>query len=299
MTELRTPIRVSKVAAGAELPLLREDLRLFPGAPLANRAPSWLIYDPSRNRYFQIGDGMFQLLSLWTAGTPEVLLQRVEAEFGTRAHPQQLAELVRFLSAHCLLVEPLGGRAALLRMVGAARHGWLKSAVHNYLFFRIPLVRPQKFLEKTAWLAQALSGRVAIALYALLTLLGLLACRGSGTCFSATFPHFFNWENGLYLAISIGVVKTAHEMGHAYTAVRYGTRVQTMGIAFLVMTPVLYTDVSDSWRLRSASAASRHRSRWRRCRTGHSRARHLSLGLSARRGLRVRSPSRWRRVPGL
>ncbi|HSG62714.1 MAG TPA: HlyD family efflux transporter periplasmic adaptor subunit, partial [Pseudomonadales bacterium] len=40
-----------------------------------------------------------------------------------------------------------------------------------------------------------------------------------------------------------------HEMGHAFTAKRYGCRVPTMGIAFLVLFPMAYTDVNDVWKL--------------------------------------------------
>ncbi len=38
-------------------------------------------------------------------------------------------------------------------------------------------------------------------------------------------------------------------MGHALTAKRYGCRVPSMGIALLVLWPVLYTDVTETWKL--------------------------------------------------
>ena len=40
-------------------------------------------------------------------------------------------------------------------------------------------------------------------------------------------------------------------MGHALTAKRCGCRVPTMGVAFLVMWPMAYTDVTESWKLDS------------------------------------------------
>ena len=40
-----------------------------------------------------------------------------------------------------------------------------------------------------------------------------------------------------------------HELGHAYTAKRLGCRVPTMGVAFLVMAPFLYTDTGEVWKL--------------------------------------------------
>jgi len=50
-------------------------------------------------------------------------------------------------------------------------------------------------------------------------------------------------------ALSLTLVKMLHECGHAFTAKRLGCRVPTMGVAFLVMWPVLFTDVNETWRL--------------------------------------------------
>jgi putative peptide zinc metalloprotease protein len=44
-------------------------------------------------------------------------------------------------------------------------------------------------------------------------------------------------------------VKSIHELGHAFTAHRLGCRVASMGLALLVLFPVLYTDTTDAWRL--------------------------------------------------
>ena len=46
-------------------------------------------------------------------------------------------------------------------------------------------------------------------------------------------------------------IKIIHELGHAYTATRYGSKVASMGVAMLVMMPMLYTDTTDAWRLNS------------------------------------------------
>ncbi|WP_052700711.1 site-2 protease family protein [Methylocucumis oryzae] len=51
--------------------------------------------------------------------------------------------------------------------------------------------------------------------------------------------------------MAIGFSKLLHELGHAYTAARYGCRVPVMGLAFMAMLPMPYTDVSDAWRLSS------------------------------------------------
>ena len=51
-------------------------------------------------------------------------------------------------------------------------------------------------------------------------------------------------------ALSLVAVKAIHELGHAYTAKNFGCNVNSMGIAFLVFFPFLYTDNTNAWRLR-------------------------------------------------
>ena len=69
------------------------------------------------------------------------------------------------------------------------------------------------------------------------------------------FTHTFSAYGGLSAAIGIGLslslAKILHEMGHALTARHFGRRVPAMGVAFLVMMPVLYTDTNDAWKLNS------------------------------------------------
>jgi len=49
-----------------DLPRLREDLKLYPGAPLRDGSPSWRILDPVRNAFFEIGWLEFELLARWS-----------------------------------------------------------------------------------------------------------------------------------------------------------------------------------------------------------------------------------------
>ena len=67
--------------------------------------------------------------------------------------------------------------------------------------------------------------------------------------FSASLVDNFNFEGLLAYAVALIVVKLLHELGHAFTAKYYGCRVPAMGVAFLVMWPVAYTDTNESWRL--------------------------------------------------
>ena len=67
--------------------------------------------------------------------------------------------------------------------------------------------------------------------------------------FTTTFDYFFNLQGLIYFGLAMVAVKIAHELGHALVAKHYGLRVSSMGIALLVLFPVLYTDNTDAWRL--------------------------------------------------
>ena len=56
--------------------------------------------------------------------------------------------------------------------------------------------------------------------------------------------------SGFMLALVIS--KICHELGHALVATHFRVRVSHMGIALVVLWPMLYTDTSESWKLRSS-----------------------------------------------
>jgi putative peptide zinc metalloprotease protein len=68
--------------------------------------------------------------------------------------------------------------------------------------------------------------------------------------FISSLVDTFSLSGLLSYGFAIFLVKVCHELGHAFTAKQSGCRVPTMGIAFLVMWPVAYTDTNETWRLR-------------------------------------------------
>jgi len=87
-----------------------------------------------------------------------------------------------------------------------------------------------------------------------LSLAGLYLTGRQWDVFRATFLGFLTPEGFLLFAVTLVFVKIGHELGHALIATHFGCRVPTMGIAFLVMLPMLYTDVTDAWKVRSRRA---------------------------------------------
>ncbi|MEM8974483.1 MAG: peptidase, partial [Pseudomonadota bacterium] len=165
-----------------KLPQLRSELSLRLGAASEDGSNGWLIYDPVQHRYFQIDQTAYELLSVWPqCQDADALIAAVAARFATSVEPLQIHELVRFLVESNLTSESPTGDwryfAASARRRAHA-HGPLMRLAHNYLFFRIPLWRPQRFLTSTLPLVAPLYTRTAAIVILLLGLVGLyLASR--------------------------------------------------------------------------------------------------------------------------
>jgi putative peptide zinc metalloprotease protein len=237
-------------ALPAVLPALREDLHLLPAAANRDGSPAWMIQDPVGNRFFRIGWLEFALLSRWEQGTPQALLAAVRRDTPLSVSEDELLHLLMFLAQQQLLrTSDAAGSDRLAALRKARSATGLKWLLHNYLFIRMPLWRPGRFLRATMpWVAPLFS-RTFVGLVALLTLVGVVLASRQWDTFVATFQDKLSFEGLFGYMVALAVTKSLHELGHAYTATRYGVRVAHMGVALLVMWPVLYTDTSESWKL--------------------------------------------------
>lgn len=236
----------------APLPELREELRIDRSAPLLDGAPSWSIFDPVQHAYFQIGQAELAMLAAWRGATLGDMRRRYAQQNGSAPEPGALRALLQFLAANSLTRAPLGHTvASLSQRESARRQSWWQWLLHHYLFVRIPLVRPDAFLRCTVGaVAFVFTLPFALTIVAM-GLLGLYFASRQWDVFVHTFSYFFSLQGLAIYGASLAVTKTLHELGHAYAATRYGCRVPTMGVALLVMLPVLYTDTTDTWKLRS------------------------------------------------
>lgn len=233
------------------LPALRSDLQLMESAAAEDGSPGWMIYDALRNRYFRIGLDTFRLLGLWRPGDAVDTLATEAQSHGLDIDREQIHGLLMFLTTN-QLVQAEGPQAikTLEAQYQKSRQNLFNWLIHHYLFFRIPLWRPDTFLRKTLpWVAPLFDYRLLWGIR-ILGVIGVLLVVQKWEQFSATFMHFFSWEGLAWYGLALLVVKSAHELGHAYVARRHHCRVASIGIAFLVMFPMLYTDTTDAWRLR-------------------------------------------------
>lgn len=232
------------------LPPLREDLHISRGAPLLNGAPSWVIYDPIRHRFFQVGQRTIEMILSWSAGTVSRLQSDLRSQRALRVGTQDILAVLQFLKTSDLLAEDERGVAKRFEQrAKKQRSTILQWMLHRYIFFRVPLVRPNAFLQATWPVVRPVFSRGFVALTLVVLVIALYL---AGRQFSDVQAHFlaaFSLGGAVTYAAALVFVKILHEFGHAYQAVGRGLRVPVMGVAFIVMFPLLYTDTTDVWRL--------------------------------------------------
>lgn len=215
-------------------------------------SPTWLIEDPVRNRFFKIGWAACALLSNWHLADPVSIKQEAGRGLPFDIDDDDVKNLSKFLVNNQLVdVENADGTKALVAIYNRSKQSWFKWLLHNYLFIKFPLVRPDNFLEATSFLTDWIYSRTFLIMTLTSLFMGSFMVMRQVDQFIATLIDTVSFEGFARYTVAIVFAKIIHEFAHAFTAKRYGCRVPTIGVAFLVLWPVLYTDTTDAWRLTS------------------------------------------------
>lgn len=231
------------------LPQFRQDLELFRGPDEADGSPTYNLLDPVTAKYYKIKWGEALILNyLRPKMTLDELCKEIETHTTLKVSPDEIKQFFAEAFRHHLLALPTPSDL-LLKESEQAQVGYIKWILLHYLYIRFPLINPDDFLTRTLPLVKPFSSRVAFLIYFILGALGIFLLLDRFDEFLNTFTYFFNFEGLLVYALAIIFVKIIHEFAHAYTAKAYGVHIPTMGVLLMVLWPVLYTDITDSWKL--------------------------------------------------
>ncbi|GAB4166412.1 MAG: hemolysin D [Terrimicrobiaceae bacterium] len=188
-----------------------------------------------RTRIRDILPSLRQRSSYWKAVPPEQGI----AELATLAQQLGAAGLLRVQAAGAI---ERGRRARELKK----KHRF-ESAVGHALFFKKSIYDPDRLLDRWMPYVRWIYSPVTLTLCGLFMLSSLLLAIRRWDDITALGANFFTLHNlGLTWVLFIGV-KIVHEFGHAFTAKRHGAEVHEMGFMFILFTPYLYCNVTDSW----------------------------------------------------
>lgn len=165
-------------------------------------------------------------------------------------------ELIRFLDRlirQRLVISTQVGGSGLLRAATGTSSGMKPlKLLAGLLRIQIPLVNPSRFLTRVVPCLSFLFTRSTAAALGGLFLLaaGLITLRFDS--FRHGIPDLATFADRQNLPLIIAtfvLVKCIHEIGHAVACRHFGADCSECGVMFLIGAPVLYTNVSESWKL--------------------------------------------------
>lgn len=215
----------------------------------------WVVKEPVALNYYRFHEEEHAILNMLDGqNSLQQIKDRFQAEFAPqRITLQDLQQFVGMLHRSGLVISQSSGQGRQLRRRGdEKRKKEVLGKLANIFALRFRGIDPEKLLNFlnpfTWWLFTPLC-------LCFVALLGLSALTLVGMNYHEfrtklpTFQQFFAAENWIYLGATMGIVKILHEFGHGLSCKRYGGECHEMGLMFLVFTPCLYCNVSDSWML--------------------------------------------------
>ena len=233
-------------------PAIREDLTLYPGPTATNGYPTWTLHDPARNQYFSIDWMTFEIISRMRLGSFEAIADSISKETTLALDEDVIKNVISFLDENELIQRHDAMENDLLQERRNVREkSWSQSLLHGYLFFRVPLLKPDQWLDGVLPYFSFLFSGFFLKLTLFVFFMGLIGVFQQWEVFQTTLIDTFSLSGLMNYGLALVGIKFIHELGHALVAKKNGCRVPTMGLAFLVMWPVAYTDVTESWKLNS------------------------------------------------
>lgn len=233
-----------------QLPKLRNDIEIKYGGYDKYNSPTWVIHDYVSEKFYRVGWTEYEILSRWHLGSSEKICNSVNQDTVLNIQDINIQKVLGFLQLYDLIDFNTDNSAeGLYVRYVKTKQGIFKRLLMEYLFFKVPLVYPDSFLNKIKPYINLLFSKWVLYFFVLISISGVYLVTRSWSNFVSQYDYFFTVENLVLLFVVITLTKIIHELAHAFTAKYYGCKVSTMGVAFLVLFPVFYTDTTDSWRL--------------------------------------------------
>lgn len=232
----------------AGLPPLRTDLVLKSTTKDEDGSPNWVIHDPIAGKYTKLGWQEYEILSRWQLGDTVKIASAISRESNLNVTPSQVEQFASYLLRSGMLRADWRALASL----GDARQAIIDqntSAImtSQVLFPKFPIFRPQRFLDLTYPYVAPFFTKGFLSLTVAVFFIAFFLVSRQWNEFASTFSFLFSVEGVVATICALILSKCLHELAHAYVSKKYGVRVPSMGIAFLVFFPVLFTETSDAW----------------------------------------------------
>ena len=120
----------------------------------------------------------------------------------------------------------------------------------NPVYMKIPLVGGKHLERVGAWLVPLVSLPV-LGLVVCLWIVAAISVLIHWDWFATLTGKLFVSDGWMWWGLAWLTLKTAHELGHAVTAVSVGSSIRSAGVSLIFMAPVPYVDLTDLWAIPS------------------------------------------------
>jgi putative peptide zinc metalloprotease protein len=261
---ISVPASVERTAAEPEtefhfraqslLPPLRKDLKVTPISIRGRQA--YVVKDPLSLQYFRWGEKELHLSTLLdgtkTGEQILSLMQQAFPEFDYDSDDLRTA-IHQFMNAGLLLTDGTMAQNIFHQRRHAINKAkksklWL-TILSKFISFKITLFDPDLLLLRMSRkLAFLWTWKAVAVLLAMMCVSGWLLARDTGSL-AARMPNIFGWENLFIIWVVMILVKIVHEFGHGLACKHFGGEVHEMGAMFILFSPFLFCNATDSWTL--------------------------------------------------
>jgi putative peptide zinc metalloprotease protein len=219
-----------------------------------------VLQDPASNQFFRLNEAAYRFVALLDGRKTVSQVWRICSDQLGDSAPTQgegIQLLGQLYTSNLLHADLPPDAEGLFKRYQKRIRREVQGYLMNLLFIRIPLIDPENFLNATVSMISWLFTWFGFLLWAGLIGTGLYFVIGNwGELYNAA-DRVLDLSNLPFLYLSFILIKVCHEFGHAFICKTFGKRtgtggeVHTMGVMFLVFTPMPYVDASSAWAFRS------------------------------------------------
>lgn len=221
------------------------------------RGQAWVVLrDIYSAEWFRISPEAYRFVCRLSASTTvgqawEASLQEAPEAALTQ---EEVVQLIGQLNLSNLLQYDRSGVAhSLFHRMTKRRSSEMKALFMGFLSIKVPLLDPDRVLERALPLIRMVFSPLGLMMYLVLLAFGAKALMDNS-------DRLFDQTAGILAPANLGLLyvgflmsKMLHEIGHAAICKRFGGEVHKMGVMFLIFAPMPYVDATAAWGFRSRS----------------------------------------------
>jgi putative peptide zinc metalloprotease protein len=215
----------------------------------------WVVKDPVGLQYYRFEEEEYAILQMLDGHSSlDEIAERFEREFPPQTiRTEELQQFIGMLHRSGLVITDAAGQGQqLAKRRGEKTRQQRMATLANILSVRFKGIDPERFFNFVYPYIRWFFSVPAMVCCIMLGLAALSLVLVQFDVFHSRLPdfhYFFRAQNWAWLAITLCVTKILHEFGHGLSCKHFGGECHEIGVMFLVLTPCLYCNVSDSWML--------------------------------------------------